>query len=52
MWQAAKQEMGKVVTSEDVVTICSGFTRLRLFLNCFSREYGQYVVFYSDILLR
>lgn len=52
MWRAAKQEMGKAVMSRDIVTICSGFKRLRLFLNCFSCEYGQYVVFYSDVLLR
>lgn len=48
MWRAARQEMGKAVMSGDVVTICSGSVRLRLFLNCFCCEY---VVFYSDVLL-
>lgn len=49
---AAKYEMGKAVMSGDVVPICSGFRRHRLFLHCFTCEYGHYVVFYSDVLLR
>lgn len=48
MWRVAKQVMGKAVMSGDVVTICSGFKRL----TTFSCEYSQYVVFYSDVLLR